>query len=226
MLSHMLRAASPTLVGNLTATYIGTTQTNSTNTTHTLNSVNIGTANLFRRVVVAVGTVGTGAGDTIDTVTVNGASLTKHTESSGAVGIAIFSAIIKSGGTATIVVTTSGNSNIAAHVFTVDGATSSFSGGSSNNSSTGTTVATSNLSVTANDVGIFVASQQSATAVSEAASTGALSESVDTTFTASATRRTAAGRVTYNSSSSTATVTLTGDSGILKRIALAVFTSP
>lgn len=226
MLSHFLRAANVPVTGDLTVSYAASAQTNSANTTHTLSSIAIGAASKLRRIVVAVGTVGTNTGDTVNSVTVNGVALTKHVEDSGAVGVAIFSEVIPSGALGTVVVTLSASANIAIHVFRVISATSSYSGSSAVNSSTGTTVTTSNLTVTANDVGVFIASQQSGNAVSETASIGTLSESVDAVFTANAARRTAAGTVTYNGSSSTATVTLTGDSGILKRIALCVFKSP
>lgn len=226
MLSHFLRASNAPFTGNLSASYATTRQTNSTNTTHTLTSVGLGTPNKYRRVVVAVATVGTSSGDTINSVTVGGIALTKHIEDSGAIGVAIFSANIPSGTSATVVVTTSASSNIALSVFYLLGGTSSYSGSSAVNTNTQPSLTTSNLSVGTNDVAIWVATQQSANAVSETASVGTLTESTDVTFTASATRRYAAGFVTYNSSSSSASVTLTGDTAILKRIAIVTFTSP
>lgn len=227
MLTKFLRAStSKVTIGNLTATYIGTTQTNSNNTTHALTNVSIGAADNYRRIVVTVGTVGTGSGDTVNTVTVGGVSLTKHVEVSGAIGVAVFSEVITTGTTATIVVTTSGNSDIAVRVFNITGATSSYSSSSSASGTTTSITSSPNLTVGANDVGVFAASQQSGNAVSESVSTGTRTESSDVTFTANSSRRTAAGYVTYDSSSSSATITLTGDSGITKKIALATFTSP
>lgn len=221
MLTKFLRAS---LNRNLLVSFVGTTQTNSANTTHTLTGVSIGSANLNnRRVVVTVGTVGTGTGDTVNTVTVGGVSLTKHIEVSGAVGVAIFSEVIPTGNTATIVVTTSSSCDIAIRVFTVTGAPSVYSVSSSATGSTTSITSSPSLTVTHLDVGVFAASQQSANSLSISPSVGTSSLSSNVVFTANANRRTGAGTVTYNVLSSTATLSLTGDASTLKNLALAKF---
>ena len=223
MLTKFLRAA--TNAKNLVVSFIGSTiQTNSSNTTHTLTSASIGAANVNRRVVVTVGTVGTSGSDTVNTVTVGGVSLTKHIEVSGAVGVAIFSEVITTGTTATIVVTTSASSNIAVRVFNVVGAPSVYNAGSSASNTTTSIISSPNLTVGYLDVGVYAVSQQSTNSLTIAVSVGTSSFSSNTTFTANTSRRTGAGRITYDTSSSTATVTLTGDASTLKNLALATFT--
>lgn len=203
------------------ATYIGTTQTTTGSTTQTLTAVSIGTASSDRRVVLALGAVGTTSGFTFSSVTIGGVSATKHVENGGEIGVAIFSLNVSSGTTADIVITGNQNFNVAAHVFTVTGNSTNYDTGTSTNGSNAS-LTTAAINVSGLDVGIFVGAERSTNALSQTTSYGTITESADATFTANVNRRTCAGIVNYDSGLTPSTLTLTGTS-VLKRVAIATF---
>lgn len=223
LLFHALRTAgSPAL----SVTFGSTSQTSTAATSHTLTVMAIGTASLTRRVVVVVSLVASSGTDTVSSVTIAGISATKDAETTGQIATAIFSAIVPTGTTATVVIGLTTSRNLAASTFYVTGASNvlhDFGSGLTDEA----TLSLNLSSIKVGNVVVYGASQQSGTAIGTATLSvgGTPTESVDTTFTASSIRRFSRGRSTITSNHGSSVISITGDAATTKKLVYSVYKS-